>query len=106
MLLVRRFSNVTTALWHLKLIMPTVCVLLFHLFKGICVATLVIYFSATFLFQIRTFNSRHILVSHYLPSIRQNNSTLETLDTTEAEVCTRLFEMIVGVLTTCHAQYT
>jgi len=107
--LVRRCPNVTTVLWHFKLIMRTVyvCVcFLFHLLKGICIAMLVIYFSVTSLFQIRIFISRHIIVSHYLPSIMQNNITLETLDTILAEICTGLFEMIVWVLTTCHIQYT
>jgi len=98
-------NNCTLAFEADKEYCVCVCVLLFHLVKGICIAVLVIYFSVTSLFQIRTFISRHTIVSHYLPSIMQNNITLETLDTL-AEVCTGLFEMIVGVLTTCHTQYT
>jgi hypothetical protein len=79
----------------LKLIMCTVCVcvcvcvlflLLFYLFQGICIAMLVTYFSVTSLFQLRTFISSHTIVSHYLPSIMQNNITLETQDTTLGEV--------------------
>ena len=88
MLLVRGCTNVRTVRWHLKLIMRTVCVcvcvlflLLFYLFKGICVAMLVICFSVTSLFQIRTFISLHVIVSHFLTLIMQNNITPETQDT-------------------------
>ena len=68
------------------LLLLLLLLLLFYLFKGLCIAMLVIYFSVTSLFQIRTFISRHIMVSHYLPSTMQNNITLETQDTTLGKV--------------------
>jgi hypothetical protein len=68
--------------------MRTVCVFYCcFTYKWIRIAMLVTYFSVTSSFQTRTFDSRHIIVSHYLPSIMQNNITLETQDTTLGNVC-------------------
>jgi hypothetical protein len=72
-------TKVTAVLWHLKLIMCTlyVCVFFwFYLFKGICITMLVTDFSVTS-FQTRTFISCHTIVSHYVPSITQNNTALK-----------------------------
>lgn len=68
--------------------MHTVCVFFYCCFtyKGIRIAMLVTYFAVTSSFQTRTFISRHVIVSHFLPSIMQNNITLETQDTTLRDV--------------------